>query len=113
MSIRSHAWEREILTRLGLTICIESQIFNRYEKENSMTRNDTELTALLKDMIKLNAVIATELIQLVENSSRQLRGEIPASCKAQHGTLKKEIVAIAEKWHDNCGMLAAHNLSHG
>ena len=77
-----------------------------------MAHDDRELVDLLKDMIKINAVIATELIQLVENSSRQIRGEIPESCKVQHGTLKKEIVEIAEKWHDNCRMLAEHNLGH-
>jgi hypothetical protein len=77
-----------------------------------MTSTDTQLIALLKDMIKINAVIATELIQLVENSSRQIRGEIPESCKVQHGILKKEIVDIAEKWHDNCQLLVEHNLGH-
>jgi uncharacterized protein YcsI (UPF0317 family) len=77
-----------------------------------MSLDASELTALLKDMIKINAVIATELIQLVENSSRQLRGEIPEPCKAQHGVLKKEIVRIAEKWHEDCAILAKHNLAH-
>ena len=43
---------------------------------------------ILKDMVKLNAIIATELIQLVENSSQQLRGAIPDSCKGQHGELR-------------------------
>jgi hypothetical protein len=69
-------------------------------------------TEMLKDLIKINAVIATELIQLVENSSRQLRGELPESCNVQHGILRKEIIAIAEKWNDHCEMLRAHNLKH-
>jgi uncharacterized protein YcsI (UPF0317 family) len=77
-----------------------------------MELNDTELKELLKDMIKINAVIATELIQLVENSSKQLRGEIPEACKIQHGALKKELVEIAEKWHPDCGMIHRHNLEH-
>ena len=77
-----------------------------------MAHDNTELVDLLKDMIKINAVIATELIQLVENSSRQIRGEIPESCTVQHGALKKEIVQIAEKWHDNCRMLNEHNVGH-
>lgn len=77
-----------------------------------MAYDDTELKRLLKDMIKINAVIATELIQLVENSSRQIRGDIPESCKVQHGMLKKEIVEIAEKWHPNCDMIRKHNLDH-
>ena len=68
---------------------------------------------ILKDMVKLNAIIATELIQLVENSSQQLRGAIPDSCKVQHGELRKQVVEIAEKWNDNCEVLKKHNLKHG
>jgi len=67
---------------------------------------------ILKDMVKLNAIIATELIQLVENSSQQLRGSVPDSCKLQHGELRKQVVEIAEKWNDNCEMLRQHNLKH-
>lgn len=67
---------------------------------------------ILKDMVKLNAIIATELIQLVENSSQQLRGAIPDSCKTQHGELRRQVVEIAEKWNDNCEMLRQHNLKH-
>ena len=67
---------------------------------------------ILKDMVKLNAIIATELIQLVENSSQQLRGDIPDSCKRQHGEIRKQVVEIAEKWNDNCDMLRQHNLKH-
>jgi uncharacterized protein YcsI (UPF0317 family) len=77
-----------------------------------MLHEDTELASLLKDMIKINAVIATELIQLVENSSRQIRGDIPESCKVQHGALKKEVVEIAEKWHPDCEIIRKHNLDH-
>jgi len=67
---------------------------------------------ILKDMVKLNAIIATELIQLVENSSQQLRGAIPDSCKNQHGEIRKQVVEIAEKWNDNCQVLRQHNLKH-
>ncbi len=77
-----------------------------------MEQTDSELKEMLKDMIKINAVIATELIQLVENSSQQLRGAIPEACKIQHVALKKEVVEIAEKWHRDCGTLALHNLEH-
>ncbi len=71
-----------------------------------------EQLEILKDMVKLNAIIATELIQLVENSSRQLRGDIPESCKIQHGEIRKQVVEIAEKWNDNCDILRQHNLKH-
>ncbi|MBI9083097.1 MAG: hypothetical protein JEZ11_05825 [Desulfobacterales bacterium] len=69
-------------------------------------------TEILRDLVKLNAIIATELIQLVENASRQLRGDIPDACRVQHGELRQQVVEIAERWSDNCDMLRAHNLSH-
>ena len=77
-----------------------------------MSANSQQLDEMLQDLIKINAVIATELIQLVENSNRQIRGEIPESCRVQHGTLRKEVIEIAEKWNDNCAMLRKHNLDH-
>jgi uncharacterized protein YcsI (UPF0317 family) len=77
-----------------------------------MSANSQQLDEMLQDLIKINAVIATELIQLVENSSRQIRGEIPKSCQVQHGTLRKEVIEIAEKWTDNCATLRKHNLDH-
>ncbi len=78
-----------------------------------MAETDQPIADMLKDLIKVNAVIATELIQLVENSSRLVRGgEVPESCRVQHRVLKQEIIAIAERWHDGCDMLRNHNLSH-
>jgi hypothetical protein len=77
-----------------------------------MADNNEKILELLQDMIKINAVIATELIQLVENSSRQLRGDIPESCRIQHGELRSEVIEIAEKWNENCGMLRKHNIDH-
>ena len=69
-------------------------------------------TEILRDLVKLNAVIATEMIQLVENASRQLHGDVPDACRVQHGELRKQVVEIAERWSDNCDMLRVHNLSH-
>ncbi len=63
-------------------------------------------------MIKINIVIATELIQLVENASQQLRADKPQACRVQHGMLKKEVVEIAEKWHPNCEMIREDYLDH-
>jgi len=45
-----------------------------------MNENQEKLTELFQDLVKINSIIATELIQLVENSSRQIRGEIPGAC---------------------------------
>jgi len=77
-----------------------------------MSENQADILEIMKDLVKINSIIATELIQLVENSSSQLRGEIPDSCKVQHLELRKDIVNIAEKWNDNCDTLREHNLKH-
>jgi len=82
------------------------------QKEETMPSDQQQLLEVLKDLIKINSVIATELIQLVENSSKQLRGEIPESCVLQHGLLRKEVVELAEKWNNNCDTLRTHNLKH-
>ncbi len=42
-----------------------------------MQKDQDRLVELLQDLVKINAIIATELIQLVENSSRQVRGGDP------------------------------------
>ncbi|MBU0544627.1 MAG: hypothetical protein KKH97_04745 [Proteobacteria bacterium] len=78
-----------------------------------MDKNHPELLDILKDILKINSIIATELIQLVENSSAQLRGEIPDSCKTAHMELRKDIVRIAEKWNKGCEVLRSHNIKHG
>jgi len=72
----------------------------------------SDILEIMKDLVKINSIIATELIQLVENSSSQLRGEIPDSCIGQHLELRKDIINIAEKWNDNCDVLREHNLKH-
>lgn len=78
-----------------------------------MNDSDQLSNDMLKDLIKINAVIATELIQLVENSSRLVRGgDVPETCKIQHRSLKKEVIEIAERWNDTCQTLRAHNLDH-
>jgi hypothetical protein len=53
-----------------------------------------ETTRLLKDLVWLNAVIATELIQITENTSAILRhGEIPESCRVEHRSLSASVRA--------------------
>jgi hypothetical protein len=77
-----------------------------------MSENQAEILEIMKDLVKINSIIATELIQLVENSSSQLRGEIPDSCKIQHLELREDIINIAEKWNAGCEVLREHNLKH-
>ncbi|WP_298665238.1 hypothetical protein [uncultured Methanofollis sp.] len=60
---------------------------------------DTDEKEMLKDLIWLNAVIATELIQITENTSQILRKEAPpATCRADHQALRETALAMAEKY---------------
>jgi hypothetical protein len=73
---------------------------------------DKETKDMLGDLIWLNAVIATELIQITENSSAILRqGPPPDSCLTEHNDLRKTALAIAEKYRPG-SMLALHLLKH-
>jgi len=82
------------------------------EEETMISDDAATLAELLKDLILINSVIATELVQLVENSSRQLRGDLPESCATEHGSLKEMIVRTAEKWSKECEIIRNHNLKH-
>jgi hypothetical protein len=54
---------------------------------------------MLGDLVWLNAVIATELIQITENTSAILRkSPPPESCLADHRALREMALAIAEKY---------------
>lgn len=73
---------------------------------------DNETKEMLADLIWLNAVIATELIQITENSSAILRqSPPPASCLAEHNELRKTALAMAEKYRPG-SMLGQHLLKH-
>jgi len=68
-----------------LTVKIQVKIlFLFIDLEAYMSENQADILEIMKDLVKINSIIATELIQLVENSSSQLRGEIPDSCKVQY-----------------------------
>lgn len=73
---------------------------------------DKETKDMLADLIWLNAVIATELIQITENSSSILRkSSPPASCLAEHHALRNTALAMAEKYRPGT-MLAQHLGQH-
>jgi hypothetical protein len=74
--------------------------------------HDTETKEMLADLIWLNAVIATELIQITENSSAILRKTTPpASCLAEHRALRETALSMAEKYRPGT-MLAQHLGQH-
>lgn len=72
-----------------------------------------DLQQLLRDLIWLNGVIATELIQLVENSSASLRGSVPEKCLLQHHELREQALKIVGRHCQNqASSLEKHVLGH-
>ena len=73
---------------------------------------DTETKEMLADLVWQNAVIATELIQITENTSAILRKSAPpASCLVEHKALRETALAMAEKYRKGT-MLAQHLGKH-
>ena len=73
---------------------------------------DKETKEMLADLVWLNAVIATELIQITENTSAILRKSAPpASCLSEHHELRKTALAMAEKYRPGT-VLAQHLGKH-
>lgn len=73
---------------------------------------ETEIKEMLGDLIWLNALIATELIQVTENTSAILRkSSPPESCLREHAALRNTALSMAEKYHPG-SMLAQHLNKH-
>lgn len=73
---------------------------------------DKETKEMLADLVWLNAVIATELIQITENTSAILRkSPPPAGCLTEHHALRETALAMAEKYRPGT-MLAQHLRKH-
>ena len=74
--------------------------------------NDKKTEEMLADLLWLNAVIATELVQITENTSAILRkSEPPESCLRDHQALRQTALAIAERYRPGTA-LARHLGSH-
>jgi hypothetical protein len=59
---------------------------------------EKEVAELLRDLVWLNAVIATELIQITENSSAILRkSPPPGSCLRDHQSVRETDLQIEER----------------
>jgi len=73
---------------------------------------DDELKAMLRDLLWLNAVIATELIQITENTSQILRKAAPPeTCIAEHAALRATALEIADRYKPGT-MLRQHVAEH-
>jgi hypothetical protein len=71
-----------------------------------------EMKEMLADLIWLNALIATELIQVTENSSAILRKSPPPdSCLKEHNALRETALCMAEKYRPGT-MLSQHLTKH-
>ncbi|MDD2472926.1 MULTISPECIES: hypothetical protein [unclassified Methanoculleus] len=76
-----------------------------------MDQNE-ELKEMLSDLLWLNAVIATELIQITENTSAILRKTTPPeSCIAEHAALRATALDIADRYKPGT-MLRQHVAKH-
>ncbi len=61
--------------------------------------SEVEIRDMLQDLLWLNALIATEVIQITENTSTILRqSPPPARCLEEHQALRTVALAIAEKY---------------
>ena len=68
------------------------------EKELEAIRQElAEIKELLKELIYITAVGATETIQITENTSAMLRGEVPKSCSTAHLRLREDITELTDK----------------
>jgi len=77
-----------------------------------MTMENDETREMLADLIWLNALIATELIQVTENTSAILRNAPPpASCITEHNELRATALAIAERYR-KASALGRHLHAH-
>ncbi len=73
---------------------------------------EPETHEMLRDLLWLNAVIATEIIQMTENTSALLhKSSPPARCLEEHQSLRAVALAIAEKYRkEDC--LRTHLTGH-
>jgi len=85
--------------------------FNTHPAECTIMQTD-EIKQMLADLIWLNALIATELIQVTENTSAILRkSPPPESCLMDHDALRATALSIAERYRTGTA-LAQHLGKH-
>jgi hypothetical protein len=75
-------------------------------------QEETEMGEMLRDLLWLNAVIATEIIQITENTSAMVhKASPPARCLEEHRAIRSVALAIAEKYRKET-TLRAHLTGH-
>lgn len=79
----------------------------------TLRKSIEELKEILADLVFLLAVDSTENMQVTENTSKLLRGEVPTSCRTAHFRLREHIVQIASRWNkDRTLDLKKHLFGH-
>ena len=74
-----------------------------------------EINQLLKDLILLNGIIAVEVLQITENSSKIARksNTIPEQCQTSHDKLRSQIINILKKHvQEQSKFLEEHIVTH-
>ena len=70
-----------------------------FSMDSSEQAGQGEVIEMLRDLLWLNAVIATELIQQTENLSVMARNASPpASCLLEHQQIRETALAIADRY---------------
>lgn len=96
--------------KIPFFLLLLTPFYTRTVRLYGMENNET--ARMLSDLIWLNALIATELIQITENTSAILRKSAPPeSCLQDHAELRAAALLIAEKYR-NEPALARHLGKH-
>ena len=83
-------------------------------KKNNNNISLVDISNRLDVLLFINSVIATELIQITENTSQLVRGEdVPLKCQNDHDKIRKKIIEIGNKYFkEGTEILKKHVLEH-
>ncbi|MBS7248565.1 MAG: hypothetical protein QXZ14_11925 [Candidatus Jordarchaeales archaeon] len=73
----------------------------------------TAVLEILRDLVWVCSVMATEIIRVVENTAVAIKGEsVLERCAPEHNEICKKLVEIAEKYRPGEKVLRRHVLGH-
>ena len=75
---------------------------------------DEKILEVLKDLSFINAVIATELIRITENTAIMAKGaQVIEKCGVEHQQLSEKIIELVDKYKPTANeLLKKHVLKH-
>ncbi len=80
-----------------------------------MVKVDKEILEILKDLLYINAIIATELVRITENTA-SMAGKPEtkvAKCSEEHQKLNEQIIKLVKKYKSTlANILENHVLPH-